>query len=131
MAKKQKPDDQKEPIIAKSTETKHLKVTLTRDELLEAGQKLADAQARKTQLENDLASYKDQIKSQITSADADASRYGAMVREKYEFRPVVCDVVKNYTDERITITRRDTLEPIDHRRMTDSELATLPFSDQN
>lgn len=109
--------------------TKHLKVVLTRDELLDAGQKLADAQQRIAQLENDLASYKDQIKSQTTSAEAEAQRYGAMVREKYEFRPVQCTITKDYATERYTLHRDDTGELVEDRRMNDSELAMLPMAD--
>ena len=117
---------EKKTVVTKSD--KMLRVKLTQDELLDAGQQLADAQQTLTELENELQSFKEQMKGKVAEAEGKATRYGAMVRQKYEYRYVPCDTAKDYASGTIIVQRMDTLELIEDRRMTNDELSVLPMA---
>ena len=84
-------DQKQEKPIVRTNEEKTLRVSLTQDELFDAGQKMADAVQALTLLECELQSFKEQIKGKVAEADGKVSRFGALVRQKYEYRPVNCD----------------------------------------
>ena len=104
-----------------------LKCELTREELLEAGAKMADAAQRIAELESALASYKAQNKSAMEIEKATTESLSDKIRRKYEYRPIKCMIVKDYQLGRVTVTRPDTLEVIEDRPMTDDELSRLPM----
>ena len=115
------------PIIATSTEDRQLRVPLTEKELLEAGQKLADALQTLVTLDNELQSFKEQIKGKVAEAEGKSSRFGSLVRQKYEYRPVTCEIARDYTAKMLTVVRTDTGEIVEERPMTRDELQTLPM----
>jgi len=114
------------PVIRKK-KVMTLKCVLTQDEILQAGQSLADAQEKIERLRDELASYKAQNKTQEAEAEAIANRNGTLVRQKYEMRSVECEVERDYQHEFITVTRLDTGAIVDHRPMNREELSELPL----
>ena len=104
-----------------------LKCDLTREELLEAGAKMADAAQRIAELESALASYKAQNKSAMEIEKAQTESLSDKIRRKYEYRAIKCMVIKDYQAGRVTCTRSDTGEEIENRPMTDDELSRLPM----
>ena len=104
-----------------------LKCELTREELLEAGAKMADAAQRIAELESALASYKAQNKSEMEVEKAQTERLSDKIRRKYEYRPIKCLVEKDYQAGRVTVFRTDTGDVIEARPMTDDELSRLPM----
>lgn len=126
MPKKSASADTESKII-RTKESRMLKVNLTQEELLEAGQKMADAQQQLVELDNELQSFKDQIKGRVAEAEAVVSRCSSLVRQKYEHRSVPCDVTKDWNAHLVTVTRRDTMEIVENRAMTDNEMAMLPM----
>jgi hypothetical protein len=119
----------KTPTIVKSKTEKLLRVELTEAELLDAGQKMADAQQTTVSLNAELQSFKEQMKGKLAEAEGAAVRYGALVRQKYEHRPVECELQKNYKLKKARLIRLDTNQIVEERPMTQDELATLPMGD--
>lgn len=128
MGKKQETKVEK-PVV-KTTEKRQLKCMLTDAELLEAGGTLAQAQQRIVELEAELQAFKDDNKGKVALAEAEMTRNSNLVRQKYAWRDVPCEVVKDYNYETVTIKRKDTGEIVDNRRMTDAELSELPLADE-
>jgi DNA repair exonuclease SbcCD ATPase subunit len=116
------------PVFRKNVD-KLLKCQLTQDEILAAGQALADAQSNMERLRDELAAYKAQINTQIAEAEAIANRNGGLIRQKYEVRKVDCEICKDYQNETVTITRMDTKEIVESRPMNREELSELPLED--
>lgn len=124
MAKKTEPAPMR---IVREEKKRSLKCELTRDELLEAGAKLADAQQTIAELESALASYKAQNKSETEIAKASVENLSDKIRRKYEFRDIRCVVEKDFDHGMFTITRMDTGEIVEARPLTDDELEQLPM----
>ena len=114
--------------MVKSTEERTLKVPLTEKELLECGQKLAAAQQKAVELDAELKAYKDTVNGKKSEAEAVMTCQSRMISQKDDYRKVECTVIKNWTTGLMTITRNDTGEKVDERRMTSSELSDLPLS---
>ena len=124
-AKKKRGDEK--PIV-RNRVNRVLRVELTRDELLDAGQKMADAQQRLNDLDAEAQEFKEQMKGKLAEAQGSAMRYGALVRQKYDHRDVECEEVKDYNAERYELIRKDTGATVERRAMTPAELSVLPMA---
>jgi hypothetical protein len=113
--------------IVRREENRQLKVTLTQDEILQAGQKMADAQQLIVELDAEAQSFKDTQKGKVAQAEAELSRNSALVRQKYDFRRVACEIMVNHTTQRVNVYRMDLDELIEDRPMTKDELSALPI----
>jgi hypothetical protein len=112
-------------------ERRHLRVALTNEELLAAGQKLADQLRQKQSLEAEAGAISKQYKAKIAEVDAALEVTRGLVHDRYEIRPVECVNVLDYTDVRCRVTRTDTREIIEDRKLTEDEKQTsLPFDEE-
>lgn len=125
MAKK---EETKKVTIVKSTEERTLKVPLTEKELLECGQKLAAAQQRVVELEAELKAFKDTINGKMSEAESVMTCQSRLISQKYDYRKVECTVIKNWTTGTCVVTRNDTGEIVENRKMTSAELSELPMT---
>ena len=108
-----------------------LRVPLTPDELLAAGQKMADQMRLIEATEAEADRIKKQYQGKIAEAQATLEVARALVQDKYEIRRVPCTCVLDYTDVRCRVTRDDTGAVIDDRKLTEDEKQTsLPFDDE-
>ena len=98
-----------------------LKVPLTQDEILEAGEKCAKALKDLQTQEAELASIKKQFASRIEEIEFEANRAGALVRDKFEYRPVKCHRIFDYINKVVREVRLDTSEEVHTREMTMAE----------
>jgi hypothetical protein len=114
-------------LVTKREETRTLKVELTQDELLSAGQKAADAQQTIVELDLEEKQVKDGIKGRRAVAEADLGRNSTLVRQKYDFRPIICEVTLDHTDKTVCIKRTDTGVVVESRKMNDQEAEELPL----
>lgn len=109
--------------IETKKETRFLRCTLTRDELLEAGKNQADKAIELAQLEADKKRVMDDFKAKTSSLDAEVAQLASKISSGYEFRNVACTV---WLDEPKTgmkrITRDDTSEGLGVEAMTPAEL---------
>lgn len=125
-AESEDPDDSS-PHIEYSEYEKHLKCYLTEEEKAKAAANLVQRMEDLTRKNDALTAIKNQFKGEVARIEADISHYQSLVRDGYEFHDVPCRVARNYETENITITRLDTGEIIEDRRMYGSELQrTLP-----
>lgn len=113
--------------IVRDEKKRSLKCVLTRDELLEYGGKLADAQQKIAELESALASYKAQNKSESEMAKAAVENLSDKIRSKYEFRDIKCVIERNYDTGRFIVIRMDTGETVEERPLNSDELEQLPM----
>lgn len=132
MAKKQQaqPQEQVQVHRTKTTkETRMLRVALTAEELLAAGQKMADQMRLIEATEAEADRIKKQYQGKIAEAQATLEVARGLVQDKYEIRKVSCENVLDYTDVRCRVTRLDTNEIVENRRLSEDEKQTsLPFA---
>ncbi|MFH0981862.1 MAG: hypothetical protein V2A79_10015 [Planctomycetota bacterium] len=109
-------------------ETRMLRVQLTQEELLEAGQKMADQMRMIESLDAEADRIKKQYQGRLAEAQATLEVARSLVQDKYEIRKVQCTVVLDYTDLKCYVTRDDTAELIVDRKLLEEEKqSSLPF----
>ena len=118
--KKMKPTVQK-------TVPHYLKHMLSHDELLAAGTQMSEARQKQIELENELKSIVANHKAKIAEQQAVVDARAGLLSRKYDYRDTPCQELYNYETEQVTITRNDTMEIIECRPMTKSELEQLPL----
>jgi hypothetical protein len=102
----------------------------TPDELRDIGDTLAQAVTRLDGLENDLKNVKAQFKADIEGLEAEIKKEGFRLRNKYEYRPIECDVIFNFSEKVIFWKRKDNGVVEKSRPMRPSDLQLdLPFND--
>lgn len=122
MAKKSKKEEKvTEPKIEKKEYTCNLKVMLTQEELVGMGEAMAEASREKAEAESELTSVKKQIQGKIEMAQLAMNRAADLIRDKFQFRPVDCERVFDYTKGVVTEVRLDTNAEISKRSMTEEE----------
>jgi hypothetical protein len=121
---KQGKEVDKEPVseVIETAESDVLcKVTLTQEELIDAGQKLADQYAKMQELDDELEQFKSQHKSKVAEVEGAVGRLSKLVANRYDYRPVCCIVTKNFTTGIYKVRRTDTGDFVEDRRMTSDE----------
>jgi hypothetical protein len=119
MAKKtEKPEEQ----VKTTRETHTLKCSLTDKELLSHGEDLATALDNLRKSEDEKKSVVESFKAQQARLEADIAAKQLLVRNKWEFRKVDCNLVMNYSTQTATLIRLDTDEVVNERKMTHDEL---------
>lgn len=116
------PADNKPPSRVGRTYTKWLRCELTDDESRQAAKRLAERMEDKERKEAELDSVKNQFKGEISRIDADITAAKNLVRDGYEMRDVQVEEVRDFDTETVTLTRMDTFETIEERRMRGEEL---------
>ena len=113
----------------KETE-KMLRYTFSREELLEIGKKLAEANGRKVQIDCDQKRVVSDFKAQAAKADSEIGSLSQNISSGYDLRMVKCSVDYNSPClGKKTITRLDTFETVEVLEMTQDEMQEeLPLS---
>lgn len=113
----------------KETE-KMLRYTFSREELLEIGKKLAEANFRKVQIDSDQKRVVSDFKVQAAKADSEIGSLSQNISSGYDLRMVKCVVeYNNPTVGQKTIRRLDTFEVVEVVQMTSGEMQEeLPLS---
>lgn len=115
MAKKNK------PVVIETRDRRHLMCDLTEAELAEAAQSLARHLDDYQALEDYLSAIKQQFKANLDRCKADIQKQKRLVRERKELRMTDVAVSTNYTTCRLTVTRTDTGEVIEDRKLRGEE----------
>lgn len=92
-----------------------VRVNLTQQEVLDFGQRLAQATKDKEEIEKRKKQIMDDLKAQISRADADIQIFGSRVRDKYEYRDVECHWDLDHSEnppKRKHLVRQDTFETV-------------------
>lgn len=113
-----------------TAETRTLRVDLSRDEVAEYADQLAQATQEEAQVENERKAVAATFKQRSEEVSARKSRLASLVSNKCDWRPVKCSRVLNYQEGTVSVYRDDTGERIERRSMTEDEAQTfLPFDD--
>lgn len=119
-----KVDTKKQAKTVTKLQQEYLKCVLTEEEVAQAANELAREVASLKELDEALISIKSEFKGKMEKSEANISVKARLVRDKHEYRNVECDVIYNYTDCTVTITRKDTGEAVETRKMTFAEKQT-------
>jgi hypothetical protein len=109
-------------------EQRSLRCLLTQEELLAAGEKLAELLDNLRRAESERESVSKQYKAREAELAAQIESQQLLVRNKSGYRMVDCVNVLDYTDAKCLVTRTDTGEIIVDRKLTEDEKqSTLEF----
>ena len=108
-------------VMKKFVETKTLRVKLTTEEIVQAGDDLADVIGDAVALEDELEGLKKHFKGRLTEIENKITQQRTKVHDKWEYRKVDCVEIKNNTTGQVVSIRMDTDEIIDERKMTADE----------
>lgn len=123
MARKKKDDATKVDILSK-----WLPVKLTRLEVAERGQTMAQRVKEKVELEAEKASVMRGFGEKLKAIGGEINRLSKIVADGEEYRNVDCEVIRSFIDKKVIITRKDTGEVIEERKMFQSEMqGEIPF----
>lgn len=107
-----------------------LPVPLTPAQYEDACQTLARIIDERQQLENQRKSVNADFKAQIDAKDAEGFRLTRLVRERGEWKTVMCDEITDYDEATVTVVRRDTGEIVRTRTLlTDERQMKIPEAD--
>jgi uncharacterized protein YodC (DUF2158 family) len=104
-----------------TTVTEILPVPLTDAEYKEIGKMQAQANQEIAQAEDELKSVKSQFKSRIDSAEARRNEFASIINAGHQQKQVECHLVKDFTENTITLIRLDTYETVRTRTMSTAE----------
>lgn len=108
-------------VMKKFVETKTLRVKLTTEEIIQAGDDLAESLGETAALEDELDGLKKHFKGRLTEIENKITQQRNKVHDKWEYRKVDCVEVRNNTTGSVISIRMDTEEVIDSRNMTADE----------
>ena len=126
MSKKGKDEAKEKEVIEVCDADILCKVRLTQEELLAAGERMADQQGRLGDLEAELNELKSMHKAKVSAVEGELARLVALIRAKYDHRNVKCVVTKNFTQGTVKVVRTD-MDPlcveavVESRPMTSDE----------
>jgi len=117
--------------IATKEQTEYLKCALTAKEVAVAANDLAKLLDDSQALDDQLVSVKADFKAKLEKCEAGIRVSQRLVRDKYEYRNVDCEVEYNYSTLMVKITRKDTSEIVEDRKMTLGEKQmTIDFDEE-
>ena len=108
-------------VLRVKIQTQHLKVQLTNDELLQAGENLTQVLDEIDGLEDEKKSFVANIVAKVKELEGRADQLRSLVQSKYERRKVDCVEVMNNTNGKVVAVRMDTKDIINERAMTADE----------
>lgn len=117
----------KKIMVRKKKITELLKCDLTKDELLDYGQRAADAHEQAGRLADQAKATAKEFKGKVDTHIATAEQLQGAIRSRYEYRNIECEQIENFTDKTITIIRLDSGEVVKTRKMNVEELQELPL----
>lgn len=115
-------EEEELPYIETRHYDKYLQCFLTEEQKKEAAGLLVQRMEEKARAEAELGRINKQFKGQIARLDAEITVKAGLVRDGYEFHDVACREVRDYERETLVITRLDTAEEIENRRLNPSEM---------
>lgn len=108
--------------LAHKKKTMNLKTELSKEELVAAAEELAESTQSVNRQEDQKKAAVAQFKSDIEYAIARRNKFAGIVATKCEYRNVDCDMLYDYEEKMVTITRLDTGEEVTKRAMFEDEL---------
>lgn len=102
--------------------TEYLKCTLTEKEIKESGFNLALSSSKINDLEAQKKSFNDQIKADISAAEAEIQRLALMIQNGYEYRMVEVEEEIDPLERCVMIIRTDTGEMVRVRPLKPEEM---------
>ncbi len=102
--------------------TKYLRVNLTDEEKLAAGNDMGRESVQLQQAKEKKKETTSQLTAEVDRHQAEVSRLGQLLANGYEYRDVQCLKVIDHVSDRVTITREDTGEIVEDRKRRPDEM---------
>lgn len=118
--------------IEKSTGTRELSCTLTDAERLKAGNDLVEFLNQINKKESELKSISARYKVEINDLQVKADYQAELIKSGFEMRETAIETVKDFKAGTVKITRTDTKEVIESRKMMPEEgQRVIPLDDKS
>lgn len=118
MTKKKSQEEEK---IKTTHETHKLQCALSEQEVAAAADELARGLDEFEALEDEKKSLVEDFKARLAVEEANIKVNRNLVRNKYTYKDVECELVLNYSELTATLTRTDTNEVVKERPMSSAE----------
>jgi hypothetical protein len=109
------------PTLEVITVTETLEAPLSSAKIVELSKELARSLAAIGRLQDQLKSVKSQLGAEIDKEQAIVNEISEKINAGHEWRPVECQLIKDYQANTITVIRLDTNEEVRKRDMTPEE----------
>jgi len=119
------PDTEKEKRTKKQFSKETCKVDFTPAELKEFAEDMAQKMGTLIEKERAKKEVTSQFKAEIEALDGEIKSLASKVRNKFEYRTVQCEIVRDYEKKEISYIRTDTGEVHRERAMNAEELQVL------
>jgi len=111
----------KTDLILATVQTDNLKVNLTQDDLLKAGEDLAKAMREANKLEEEKKQFVASIAAKIKEQEGKGEAARQLIQNKYDYKKTDCINIMDNTVGLFFTVRMDTEEIITERKMTSDE----------
>ena len=116
-------------VVRYGKEDQNLKCDLSDEQLRQIGDDVARLVQERNTLENDKKAIVSDFKAKIDAADASIAANSNKIRNKYEYRRVLCKQEFNFTTCRVKVIRTDTNAIVEDRPMTYAEKDSITLFD--
>ena len=116
-----KKESQEQEKIKTTHETHRLQCALTEQEVAAAADELARGLDEFEAVEDEKKSIVEDFKARLALVEANIKVNRNLVRNKYTYKDIECDLILNYTELTATLVRKDTLEIVKERPMSSTE----------
>ena len=106
-----------------------LKCEFTPEELLDLADEMTQKMDTREKKQSEFDSIKKQYNGELSTLDEEVRVKQRLIRDKYEFRSIPCQVERNYNTKTYTLTRLDSGEVVESRPLRLSELQRKMFTD--
>lgn len=115
-----------------ATETAHLPVKLTSEELAAYSRELANSVADVAELEKKKSDVAKDFASQISAKDARIQVLSRRIQTSEEYRDVECQWILNFTEDKKQLMRKDIGEIVKSKPLTDADRQIgIPTEEEN
>ena len=107
-----------------------LKCEFTPEELLDLADEMTQKMDTREKKQSEFDSIKKQYNGELSTLDEEVRVKQRLIRDKYEFRSIPCQIERDYNTRTFTLTRLDTSEIVEQRKLRASELQRRMFKEE-
>ena len=106
-----------------------LKCEFTSEELLDLADEMTQKMDTREKKQGEFDSIKKQYNGELSTLDEEVRVKQRLIRDKYEFRAIPCQIERDYNTKTFTLIRLDSGEIVEQRKLRASELQRRMFNE--
>ncbi len=106
-----------------------LKCEFTSEELLDLADEMTQKMDTREKKQGEFDSIKKQYNGELSTLDEEVRVKQRLIRDKYEFRAIPCQIERDYNTKTFTLIRLDSGEIVEQRKLRTSELQRRMFNE--